>query len=81
MFFSILRRCNQTHIDTPVSQKDRVKVLLPQLFQNNLLCAGVEYGTQGSCHGDSGGPLMVKYFPTNQWTQIAVVVGGIGKIN
>ena len=81
MFFSILRRCNQTHINTTESKNDKVKSLLPQLFQNNLLCAGVEYGTQGSCHGDSGGPLMVKNFITKQWTQIAVVEGGIGKIN
>ena len=74
----IFRRCNLTHTETTESNRDKVKLLLPQLFQNNLLCAGVEIGAQGSCHGDSGGPLMVKNFVTKQWTQIATVQGGIG---
>ena len=51
---------------------------MPNLFQNNLLCAGIEIGTQGSCHGDSGGPLMIKDRATELWTQIATVQGGIG---
>ena len=42
------------------------------------MCAGVDIGTQGSCKGDSGGPLMMKDFKTTKWTQIATVQGGIG---
>ena len=72
-------QCNQTHIETTASKKKKVKGLLPQLFQNNLLCAGSVIGTQGSCNGDSGGPLMIYNIGTKQWTQIAIVEGGIGK--
>ena len=71
--------CNKTHTETTASNKEKIKTLLPQLFQSNLLCAGVVIGTQGSCHGDSGGPLMIYSIETKQWTQIALVQGGIGK--
>ena len=49
---------------------------LPQLFQNHIMCAGAE-GPQGSCKGDSGGPLMYHNLETDQWIQIATVQGGI----
>ena len=42
------------------------------------MCAGVDIGTQGSCKGDSGGPLMRKDFKITKWSQIATVQGGIG---
>ena len=72
--------CNLTHTETTASKKEKVRILLPLLFQNNLLCAGVDLGTQGSCNGDSGGPLMIKNIATKRWTQIATVQGGIGTI-
>ena len=72
--------CNKSHTQTTRSKEEKVKRLLPQLFQNNLLCAGSVIGTQGSCNGDSGGPLMTYNIGTKQWTQIATVEGGIGKV-
>jgi hypothetical protein len=61
LFFSY---CNETHENVFGSVKKRVETFLPQLFQPNLLCAGYESSEQGSCLGDSGGPLMF-FKPSN----------------
>lgn len=53
------RYCNTTHVGT-VSTKDKIKTNLPNLFQSHILCAGSDVPNQGSCEGDSGGPLMIK---------------------
>jgi secreted trypsin-like serine protease len=51
---------------------------LPKLFQDDLLCAGNVFGTQGACQGDDGGPLMIKQLWSEIWTQIAIVQGVVG---
>jgi len=52
--------------------------LLPQLFQNHIICAGHTIGNQGSCKGDSGGPIMFEDLRRDQrWIQIATVQGAV----
>jgi hypothetical protein len=51
---------------------------LPQLFQDHLMCAGVNVWNQGACQGDSGGPLMYKDDDSRKYIQIATVRGGVG---
>jgi secreted trypsin-like serine protease len=42
-----------------------------------VLCAGYESANQGSCKGDSGGPLMVFDTKKSKFFQVGVVVGGV----
>ena len=55
-----------------------IKEKLPELFRADILCAGSHVGGQGSCHGDSGGPLMYYELETNSWIQFATVQGSVG---
>jgi len=73
-FFSF---CNRTHTQSTRSTKERIAEKLPILFQNHILCAGEDTGNQGSCKGDSGGPLMYFNSEIDRWIQIATVHGGI----
>jgi hypothetical protein len=43
-----------------------IKTAVPKFFQNNIFCAGNDLGKEGSCEGDSGGPLMTKNRELNQ---------------
>ncbi len=43
------------------------------------MCAGVDFGVQGPCDGDSGDPLMYKDDDSGKYIQIATVRGGIGQ--
>ncbi len=54
-----------------------VEKYLPELFQPTLLCAGYESADQGSCEGDSGGPLMVFNTKLSQYFQVGLVSGGV----
>jgi secreted trypsin-like serine protease len=57
--------------------QDRIKEKLPDLFPNHVLCAGTDVGTQGSCKGDSGGPLLSNDWETKKWIQFAIVQGAV----
>jgi secreted trypsin-like serine protease len=74
LFFSF---CNRTHIQSTLSTKEQIDKKLPKLFQNHILCAGTATSKQGSCKGDSGGPLMYLDSEIDRWIQIATVHGGI----
>jgi len=60
-----------------VPLQETVREKLPQLFQGHILCAGTDVGGQGSCKGDSGGPLMYYQRKTNSWIQFATVQGAV----
>jgi secreted trypsin-like serine protease len=50
--------------------ENKIHEAIPQLFQDNLLCAGVTEGIEGSCKGDSGGPLMYKDDDSGKYIQV-----------
>lgn len=49
-------------------------------FSSRVLCAGFEAGGKDTCHGDSGGPLMLPQQKDGKFNfyQIGVVSYGIG---
>ena len=58
--------CNRTYSAASKSKKEIIQESLPKLFQNHIICAGTDLGSQGSCRGDSGGPLMYLKRETHQ---------------
>ena len=56
--------------------------LLPNFLEieitDNMLCAGFADGDKDSCHGDSGGPLMVFNNNSGEYAQVGVVSFGKG---
>lgn len=58
----------------------RIRGALPNLFTNDVMCAGYEYGG-GSCNGDSGGPLLIYDQQRLHYKQIALVQGSVSISN
>jgi hypothetical protein len=75
LFFSSY--CNQTHSATAENTVKIVSQYLPHLFHGHLICAGKREAQQGSCKGDSGGPLMYYDFSRKGYVQVATVHGAI----
>jgi len=64
-------------MNRPLSLNHTIQTKLPELFPSHVLCAGDDFGKQGSCHGDSGGPLLFHNWETNSWIQFALVQGAV----
>lgn len=49
-------------------------------FSDEVICAGSLSGNKDSCHGDSGGPLMIPHFENGSFPfyQIGIVSYGYG---
>ena len=43
------------------------------LVTNSMMCAGDQKERKSSCHGDSGGPLLVQIPPHNRWHVAGIV--------
>ena len=79
LFFLFFSYCNLTHSEASVSRSNIIRQLLPNLFQDDLLCAGSRVGNQGPCKGDSGAPIMIQDLVSQKWTQIGIVGGSVGE--
>ena len=76
--YSIYRACNTIHMQSSLQRRVEIEEKLPRLITDDIVCAGTHVGGQGSCHGDSGGPLMFFEVEKNSWIQLATVQGSVG---
>ena len=71
--------CNTTYATSSYLNRLKITRSLPDLFQEDLICAGDPYSDDGVCRGDSGGPLVI--FTTNvngfSHVQIGVTHGAV----
>ena len=70
--------CNQTHTREGAIN-DRIKKVVPDLFQSQVLCAGIKSGVHGACKGDSGGPLQFFDPIKGRYFQVGIVHGSVGE--
>ena len=68
--------CNETHSQHGLLES-KIKKFVPNLFPSHLACAGIEFGMQGACKGDSGGPLQFYDTEAYRYFQVAVVHGAL----
>jgi hypothetical protein len=69
--------CNDTHESAGGTIRKTVENYLPELYQPHVLCAGNEAAEDGSCDGDSGGPLLLFSTRTLQYTLVGTIAGGV----
>lgn len=58
--------------------EEAFKLLLGEIgnsITDKMICAGTASGERSSCHGDSGGPLMIK-LKDGEWLQVGIVSWG-----
>ena len=57
---------------------EKVKEVVPDLFQSHVICAGDNVSGERACRGDSGGPLQFYNPFEHSYYQVAIVHGSAG---
>ena len=50
--------CDELHENSELIYGPLIRSVIPDKFQNNIMCAGNPETGESACHGDSGGPLV-----------------------
>ena len=61
-------------VEVPVMNQTSCRDAYPdRLVTNSMMCAGDSTERKSSCHGDSGGPLLIRLPPHNRWHVVGLV--------
>lgn len=63
-------------IEIPVASRNDCVHSMWNSLTDNMFCAGIPGDIRDSCHGDSGGPMVVKF--KNTWFLLGLVSWGEG---
>ncbi|XP_025031185.1 vitamin K-dependent protein C [Python bivittatus] len=63
-------------IEIPVASRNECTHAMWHSLTDNMFCAGIQGDIRDSCHGDSGGPMVVKF--KNTWFLVGLVSWGEG---